>query len=115
QLAERRAELEAALAEHGFPDAEAARGAALSAPELRALEDAVASYREELARISEGLADHELGAHLAHESFAEVLGVRAGVDLDLEQLDLAALDPTRLALAPPAGATAAPAPPPEAP
>ena len=107
QLAERRAELEAALAEHGFPDAEAARGAALSAPELRALEDAVASYREELARISEGLADRELVAHLAHESFAEVLGVSAGVDLDLEQLDLAALDPTRLDLASLDGATSA--------
>lgn len=92
QLASRRAELEASLAENGFASAEAASESALSAAELRALEEAVSSYREELARVAEGLADRELAASLAHESFAEALGL-APTELDPESIDLGTLDP----------------------
>lgn len=60
--AERRAELDAALAERDFTDADAARSALLGRADLANLESVVAAYSAAVERVRNGLADAELTA-----------------------------------------------------
>ncbi|QGQ18132.1 AAA family ATPase [Cellulomonas sp. JZ18] len=77
QDAERRyAELEAALAEHGVPDARTAREAWLAPGALAALERDVRRWEQESARVADGLADPAL-QELAEDATADVEGARA--------------------------------------
>ena len=58
----RAAELAAALTEHGFADADAARAALLTPAGLAELDDQVRGYEAALARVRSGLAEPEIAA-----------------------------------------------------
>ncbi|HEX5333464.1 MAG TPA: SMC family ATPase [Cellulomonas sp.] len=83
----RAAELAAALTEHGFADAGAARAALLTAAGLAALDDQVRAYDAATARVRSGLAEPEIAA-LSDEPFDS-----SGLDVVLaaarEELDAA--------------------------
>ena len=62
RLAERGEELAAALAEHGFEDAESVRAAALDDPALDALERQVREHESAVDRVARGLAEEDVRA-----------------------------------------------------
>ncbi|MCK6212047.1 SMC family ATPase [Georgenia sp. EYE_87] len=78
QEAHREAEdrLETALADAGFPDAEAARAAVLPADEQRVLDQRVQRHRNDVARVAAGLAEEEIAALTGAEA-ADVPGAQA--------------------------------------
>jgi len=90
QLERRTEELAAALTEHDFPDADAARAASLPAHETDALERAVEQHRDELARVTAALAAPELAEALREDDGPEV----DPAALDPASVDTEALDET---------------------
>ena len=95
QHAERTKELESALTEHDFPDADAARAASLGASEVADLEAAIAEHRDELARVTSELADPALAEALG----ADEVGLLTDPGPVAERIDLDAIDAATLAAA----------------
>lgn len=86
RLAERRSELAAALAEHGFDDAVAVRAAALDDATLAALDRRIREHESALDRVERGLAEDavravgDLTADAAHASSAAAADAHARAD-----------------------------------
>lgn len=90
RAAERRADLDAALAAHGFDDGDEVTGAALGEPSLAELERRVAEHRAELAAVRAGLAEQGIAA-LASDVVVDLAAAeRARQDADEEAARCAA-------------------------
>ncbi|WP_298458806.1 SMC family ATPase [uncultured Cellulomonas sp.] len=92
-LRRRTGELEQGLAEHGFPDADAARSALLPAADLRRLEDAIGAYAAALSRVEAGLAEPAV-AGLGEDVVVDVDAARRACAAAEEQAQEAARQAT---------------------